>query len=100
MSPPFSRLLDKVIRMTKNKHPDSHHLIAVFAICLFGVIIYSNTLKSPFVFDDSQNITKNPYIRLTHLNLKKIFNAGFKSFAANRPVANISFAVNYYLVSK
>lgn len=83
--------------MTKNDNSDSYHLIAVIVICLFGIIIYSNTLKSSFVFDDLQNITLNPYIRLTNLDLEKILNAGFKSINSNRPLANISFAVNYYL---
>lgn len=71
--------------------------IFIIIIAAIGTIIYSNTLKSPLVFDDLQNITKNPYIRLTHLNLEKIYDAGFKSFASHRPLANISFAVNYYL---
>jgi len=83
--------------MTKNENPNSYHLIAIFAICLFCIIIYSNTLKSPFVFDDIPNITINPYIRLTHLDFEKIFNVGFKSPCSHRPLANISFAVNYYL---
>ena len=59
--------------------------------------IYSNMLKSSFIFDDAQNITINPHIRLNYLDLEKIFNAGFKSFASHLPLANISFAVNYYL---
>ncbi|MDY6966966.1 MAG: hypothetical protein SVM80_13590, partial [Halobacteriota archaeon] len=58
---------------------------------------YSNTLEVPFVFDDTQNIKGNPHIRLTSLDMSKITDAGLKSPCANRPFANISFAINYYL---
>ena len=38
----------------------------VWALAVVVVLlIYSNALKGPFVFDDQQNIEKNPHIRLT-----------------------------------
>jgi hypothetical protein len=73
-----------------------HHLISILVISLLCVISYSNTLESPFVFDDFQHISRNPYIRLTHLDFGKLYDAGFKSPLSNRPVANVSFAFNYY----
>jgi Flp pilus assembly protein TadD len=76
--------------------PFTDHLIAIFAICLLCIIIYSNTLDSSFVFDDFHNIKDNPYIRLTDIDFEKLYNAGYKSPNSNRPVANISFAINYY----
>ena len=58
--------------------------------------IYSNTLKGPFVFDDHGNVYDNPFIiRVTELDLQKLYDAGIKS-CCPRPVANISFALNYY----
>ncbi|MFH1992528.1 MAG: tetratricopeptide repeat protein [Pseudomonadota bacterium] len=78
-------------------HPNRFHRRAALAICLLGILIYSNTLNCGFVFDDQQNITENQYIRLTDLGLEKLTAAAFKSPMPNRPVANISFAVNYYL---
>jgi Flp pilus assembly protein TadD len=77
-------------------NPHTYHLIAILAICLLCIIIYSNTLNSSFVFDDFHNIKENPYIRLTDLDFDKLYDAGFKSPSSNRPVANISFAINYY----
>jgi tetratricopeptide (TPR) repeat protein len=68
--------------------------LLVFVI--LGFLIYSNTLKSPFVFDDRSIIEDNHHIRLTELTLKDIIAAGFKSYHHHRPVANISFALNYY----
>ncbi|MBW2195101.1 MAG: tetratricopeptide repeat protein [Deltaproteobacteria bacterium] len=34
---------------------------------------------------------------MTKLDLEGLWNAGFNSYASNRPIANISFALNYYL---
>lgn len=58
--------------------------------------IYANTLQNPFVLDDLSNIRYNPHIRLRHLGFDEIREAGFESPLSNRPVANISFALNYY----
>ena len=72
------------------------HLIVVFSIALLCIIIYSNTLNSPFAFDDFPNIKKNPYFRVIDLDFQGLYDAGFKSPNPTRPVANISFALNYY----
>jgi len=73
-----------------------NHLIAIFAICVLSTIIYSNTLHSPFIFDDLGHIPRNPFIRLTSLDFQELYDAGFKGRASKRPVAAISFALNYY----
>ena len=73
-----------------------YHLIIVFALSIICIIIYSNTLNSPFVFDDLPHIKENPYFRLNSLNFQKLYNAAFKSPNSTRPLANISFALNYY----
>ena len=74
-----------------------HYLIAVVFISLFSLLTYSNTLDSPFVFDDIANIRQNSAIRLTDWAFQEILDAASKSPLSNRPVANISFAINYYL---
>lgn len=76
--------------------PRKYHWICVIAICLTCITTYSNTLNSPFVFDDIPNIKENTFIRLTDLDIQKLYDAGFRSVASNRPVANVSFALNYY----
>ncbi len=72
------------------------HLIVAFSIPILCIILYSNTLNSPFVFDDFPNIKENPYFRLIDPDFQRLYDAGFKSPNPNRPVANISFALNYY----
>ena len=69
-------------------------MLSVLAVLVFW--IYSNTLDSPFIFDDSPNIRDNPHIRLKTLTLEGIKRAGFESLSPNRAVANVSFALNYY----
>ena len=73
-----------------------YQAMALLVFVILGFFIYSNTLKSPFVFDDGLNIAGNRYIRLTKLALGDIITAGLESPSSHRPVANISFALNYY----
>jgi tetratricopeptide (TPR) repeat protein len=59
-------------------------------------LIYASTLTGPFIFDDKPNIQQNPYIRLERLSPGDIAKAALESPSKHRPVANISFALNYY----
>ena len=73
-------------------------IIAAFILLLFtGLVfwLYSNTLESPFAFDDSLQIERNTHIRVTQFSLKEIVDAGLKS-SKSRFIAYISFALNYY----
>jgi tetratricopeptide (TPR) repeat protein len=69
-------------------------MLVFLAILVFS--IYSNILAGPFTFDDSTNIQKNPHVRLTELTWEGLTEAAFETPNSNRPVANISFALNYY----
>ena len=72
------------------------HLLFVTGLYLVGLAVYSNTLSGPFIFDDYPNIRDNPSIRLTRIDIDGLYRAGFESVSDNRPLANISFALNYY----
>jgi len=74
------------------------HMAAFFFVSA-GIVcgIYSNTIRAPFLFDDLPNITNNVFIRLNDLTFQGLMDVGFNSICSNRPVANISFALNYYL---
>ena len=65
--------------------------------CCLTFIIYSNTLNVPFVFDDRINISDNPPIRINELTVSNLLDAAFKSPVPNRPLANLSLALNYYI---
>ncbi|MEA3361376.1 MAG: tetratricopeptide repeat protein [Thermodesulfobacteriota bacterium] len=72
------------------------YLLPILFISLLTIIIYSNTLHSPFVFDDIPNITENPPIRLTDINLASLKNAALGR-TSKRPIPNLSFAINFYM---
>jgi len=68
--------------------------------CLLAAIViltYSQTLTFPFILDDIHNIRDNPHIRLPSLSFEHLARAGLQSPSVNRPVANISFALNHYI---
>jgi hypothetical protein len=71
-------------------------LLISFSILLV-FLIYSSSLKGPFVLDDRPNIQKNPHLRLTHLTPDQLGRAGFDSPMKRRPLAYISFGLNYYI---
>jgi Flp pilus assembly protein TadD len=73
-----------------------HETLLLFMLAVIILLIYTETLTSPFIFDDISNIRDNPHIRIPFLSFKNLAWAGFQSPLANRPVANISFALNYY----
>jgi tetratricopeptide (TPR) repeat protein len=65
-------------------------------LAVFVFLIYSNALTVPFVYDDFSNIHDNPHIRLTSLSAENIARVGLECLSSLRPVANLSFALNYY----
>jgi hypothetical protein len=69
-------------------------VIAFMAVIVF--ILYAKTLTGAFIFDDRNNIRDNPHIRLTQITLPGIYSAAHDSPTPNRPLANISFTLNYY----
>ncbi|MBF0550912.1 MAG: tetratricopeptide repeat protein [Deltaproteobacteria bacterium] len=73
-----------------------YHWLCLLTICLVGASVYAQTIHYPFVFDDNVLIIDNPPIRMTHFNLKGIYEAGFRGLVPNRPVSGISFALNYF----
>lgn len=59
-------------------------------VIIIGLLAYSNTLNSPFIFDDSANLVDNPLIM-------EFSRAGLKAaFQSRRAVGIISFQLNYF----
>lgn len=74
----------------------SREFLIVAVAALLVVFCYMGALGGPFVFDDEPNIAENRFIRIAELDPSGLYAAAFKSPLANRPVANLSFALNYY----
>ena len=68
---------------------------AAALIVLAGVLVYSGALSGPFVYDDRGTITDNRTIE--DLWSLDVLAAPHETPVAGRPVANVSFAVNYAL---
>ena len=68
----------------------------LLSLALIVILIYADTIDSPFIFDSRRNIESNPHIRISKINLDELAGAAFKSPLEQRPLSNISFALNYY----
>lgn len=67
---------------------------AILVLAVLGA--YHNVINGPFLFDDFNNIVNNPSIRIDALDAEgfsRVFSDEHPT--RNRPVANLSFALNY-----
>ena len=79
-----------------DKFGPKRELLLLALLSIVVILLYTDTLTTPFIFDDLSNIKNNPHIRIPSLSLENLAWAGFHSPETRRPVANISFALNYY----
>jgi Tfp pilus assembly protein PilF len=88
--------------VNRNKHTAASPkkiLNGLGTVCLMAALVilaYSNTLQTPFLFDDVPNIVENPYIKIKEISFKSLAQAAAKSPADSRWLSNASFAINYY----
>jgi len=68
----------------------------ILCLGIIVLIVYSNTLHAPFLFDDRPYILDDPAIRMTELSWESIKTAAFESVPKRRYLSNISFALNHY----
>ena len=76
--------------------PALRTIATTILLIAIALTIYAPAFNAPFVFDDLPNITENVYIRLTDMTPEALARI-FKSPSAYRPLANLSFALNYYV---
>ena len=68
--------------------------IRAAVIVAAGIIVYSNSLAAPFIFDDLRTILNNQQIRrLSPLSVP--LSPPPETPVAGRPLVNLSFALNY-----
>jgi Tfp pilus assembly protein PilF len=73
------------------------NVFGVLLLITAGVLVYSNTFQSPFVFDDINFITRNdPNVHMTAFSWAALKEAALEGQPRHRYLPNISFAVNYY----
>jgi len=81
---------------TKSDNTPIWTCLSLLAITLLTVLIYANTLNSPFVFDDGNFILGDSAIQMSEISWDAIATAAFESVPKKRILANLSFAFNYY----
>ena len=77
------------------RHKILRHIPPCLLFGLLGLLLYGHTLDAPFQLDDLSNIRDGLYA-MTSLSLNEAIDASFKSLLDRRPLANLSFALNYY----
>ena len=76
--------------------PVSNHVWRpVLLLAAIGALIYANTLTNPLVLDDGSTVVENEQIR--DLTSAAVLSPERELPVAGRPVANVSFALNYAL---
>lgn len=73
---------------------DRSHIFGALSIVVAGIAVYSNSLGGPFLFDDQEGIVENPTIRRLW-PLSEVLSPPRNTSVAGRPVANLTFALNY-----
>ncbi len=84
-------------RLHKWRTSDSvKNTISVFLILSGCLLIYSNSFHVPFTFDDRPFIINDTSVHLKDLSVSHLIKAACEGYPGQRPLSNISFAVNYY----
>ncbi len=91
-------MLNKILISEEESYGKIYFLFFVVIIA-----IYSNTFVAAWHFDDFPNIVNNPDIHIHSLNLSEVIDSGFSPASSghgkggvSRPIALISFAVNWF----
>ncbi len=71
------------------------HPLVFLTFSLMGLLLYGHTLQAPFYLDDFINI-RDRLCAINSLSSDEFIGAAFQSFAPRRPLANLTFAMNYY----
>ena len=70
---------------------------SLFLLALLAIAVYANTLRADFTFDDEPDIVANPVVTARPFDLVGIFATAVPPGDLYRPVAVLSYALNYYL---
>lgn len=88
------------MNITENRALKPIHYLAGLAIgWLIAILVYLPGLSGGFEFDDDVNIVNNTSLAITQLDFDHIWGASLSGISGplGRPIAMLSFALNYYL---
>lgn len=77
-----------------------YQLLCLLAVCPLLVLVYWPGLSGPFIFDDLNNIVLNPDVAISDLQPRSLSKAAWSNDSGplKRPLASLTFALNYYVV--
>ena len=80
------------------QYPRTVRLAALIALFALAALVYLPGINGPWLFDDYGNLIHNSFVRIQKLDFETLFKASYSLTAGplQRPVAMLSFAVNYY----
>ncbi len=64
-------------------------------LAVLGGLIYANSLRVPFIYDDINNILLNPHVRVEKITPHSLSGI-LKGPSAKRPLSKLTFSLNYY----
>lgn len=70
--------------------------LMIIIILATGILIYSNSLYSPFILDDISFIAEDNAVHLDSLEWERLLNAAIDGKPRNRFIPNFTFGINYY----
>jgi hypothetical protein len=72
--------------------------VLLVIIVALGGLLFMPGVSGPYLFDDYSNLIENTYIQLTAIDAESLYRSGFSLAMGptHRPVAMVSFALNYY----
>jgi len=73
------------------------HLAQLVLLFVIPSIVYYPGLHADFQYDDIGLVRDNEYIRVNELAPGPLLKAAFQDYRNSRPLANLSFGLNYYL---
>jgi len=95
--------LYKILRMAKSETTRARLLLflAQAAVLVgFPLLSYFPGFHSQFHLDDWPIVRNNRYLNITDLKPATLYRAAFQDFKNNRPLVNLTLALNYYLVGR
>jgi len=69
----------------------------LLALLCLPIIAYLPSFKAGFQYDDFAGIVGNRYIQIKNLSLSSLSGAAFQDRLQNRPLSNLTLALNYYM---
>ena len=94
---------DTPMPAVRNKIRISLPVLVLLGTVVLVALVYRPGMDGPFLFDDQGNILLNPGVRMQEFTWEYLREAALSTYgttSVNRPLARLSFGLNYYFAGK